>query len=58
MSVCIGAGDDCAALTGYVDSEVCGSLLSSLIPALSQAGWCTSHHLLGAMEWRYTWQQL
>lgn len=49
-------GDDCAGLAAYVDSKVCPSLLPSLLPSLSQSGWHTSHHLLAANEWRYSWE--
>jgi hypothetical protein len=48
-----GAGDG---LAGYVDGEVCPSLLPSLLPALSQAGWHTARPLLAAQEWRYSWE--
>jgi hypothetical protein len=42
-------------LAGYVDNEVVPGLLSSLLPALSLAGWNTSSLLLAAGELRYSW---
>ena len=51
---CVGEGAE--QLAGWVEDMVCPSLLPSLLPALSQAGWHTSHHLLAAREWRYSWK--
>jgi hypothetical protein len=47
-----GKGDE---LPTYVDDSVCSGLFPSILPALSLAGWDTSHLLLATSEPRYSW---
>ncbi|CAI7992683.1 RUS family member 1 [Geodia barretti] len=49
-----GKGDE---LPTHVDDKVCSCLFPSLLPALSLAGWDTSHLLLATSEPRYSWTQ-
>ena len=53
VCVCVGQGDE---LTGLVSDRLCPSLLPSLLPALTEAGWNSTHVLLAANEWRYSWK--
>ena len=35
--------------------SVAEHIFSSVLEQLQDAGWVTSHHLLGVGEWRYQW---